>query len=236
MPYRSKAERERARWMTLNEALVVICRVDQCKREDAWSQLRQALADEAIEWKWADPLPSSIRTSARPRANGPNTKNWRLPRIGNKVVVGRVRSKSAFWKSVRADFKGDGSICDQGIYDDRKYSENPYRRIFLLRELINVVWPPNKKNVEDKDRGLLIAAARKPQASKSSIKRACQDVYRKAQEQNAKPPNKEEAWKLVHAQLPAARKLLVREILDMPEFSKQRIPMGKSWKALIKSR
>ena len=45
MTYISKAERERARWMTAAEAIKHIQKADSCGRDEAWMQLSKAIAD-----------------------------------------------------------------------------------------------------------------------------------------------------------------------------------------------
>jgi hypothetical protein len=57
LPYISKAERERARWMTLNEAVDRICQHHNCDRREAIRQIRKALADNALApLRWEDQL------------------------------------------------------------------------------------------------------------------------------------------------------------------------------------
>ena len=64
MTYVSKAERERARWMTAAEAIKHIQKADSCGRDEAWMQLSKAIADGKVPNRWADVSfePSTGRT------------------------------------------------------------------------------------------------------------------------------------------------------------------------------
>lgn len=58
MPDQSPAERERAQWRTLPEAVAHICAADGCDKDDAHRQLRKALADGALGMlRWEDGRP-----------------------------------------------------------------------------------------------------------------------------------------------------------------------------------
>jgi hypothetical protein len=53
LPYISAAELERARWMTLAEALAHVAEHDRCDRRSALKQLRDALGDGKLHYEWA---------------------------------------------------------------------------------------------------------------------------------------------------------------------------------------
>src|SRR4051794_7398536 len=55
MPYVSIKERERARWFALNEALNFIEAAESCLLAEAWSQLRAAITDLEVTYKWVSP-------------------------------------------------------------------------------------------------------------------------------------------------------------------------------------
>jgi hypothetical protein len=54
MPYISDAERERARWMTLAEAVAHVEERDRCDRHSALQQLCNALGDRKVRYKFED--------------------------------------------------------------------------------------------------------------------------------------------------------------------------------------
>jgi hypothetical protein len=54
VPYFSNAKRERARWMTFEEAIAFVSRTDGCCRKEAERQLRDALGDGKLFIKWED--------------------------------------------------------------------------------------------------------------------------------------------------------------------------------------
>jgi hypothetical protein len=58
VPYISDAKRERARWMTLKEAVAHVTEHDGCDRRSAWKQLRAAVGDRKILVRWEDQKPS----------------------------------------------------------------------------------------------------------------------------------------------------------------------------------
>jgi hypothetical protein len=53
MPYVSRIDRQRQKWMTLKEAISHIIKAEGCKENTAWEQLRDALADGAVDTSWA---------------------------------------------------------------------------------------------------------------------------------------------------------------------------------------
>jgi choline dehydrogenase-like flavoprotein len=52
MPYTSRMARERARWMTLREALAHIETAEHCSLKAAWRQLGEAVADREVDARW----------------------------------------------------------------------------------------------------------------------------------------------------------------------------------------
>jgi hypothetical protein len=53
MPYVSRAEQERALWMTLREALEHIQMREGCNLRAAWDQLQKAIGDQEVKVRWA---------------------------------------------------------------------------------------------------------------------------------------------------------------------------------------
>jgi len=90
MPYISKAARERARWITVREALSIIETADSCETKEAWRQLRDAIADGAVAAKWDD---ASIHGSGQ--LGRLHFKFAKLNKGGTKVRVPDRRSQSA---------------------------------------------------------------------------------------------------------------------------------------------
>jgi hypothetical protein len=95
VPYISDTERERARWMTLAEAIAHIAKHDGCDRRSALKQLRDALGDRKLRIKWdterlrlnpyivyAHRPPESASSWKQARIRGakvfdPETETWR---------------------------------------------------------------------------------------------------------------------------------------------------------------
>ena len=88
MPYISKAARERARWITVREALSIIETADSCETKEAWRQLRDAIADGAVAAKWDD---ASIHGSGQ--LGRLHFKFAKLNKGGTKVRVPDRRSQ-----------------------------------------------------------------------------------------------------------------------------------------------
>jgi hypothetical protein len=98
LPYISKAERERARWMTLAETLAHIAESDGCDRRSALKQLCGALGDNQIIAIWEDSSDSRDRPTrdatfwqpARFRGNkvfDPSTERWRTLLINKSNIL-----------------------------------------------------------------------------------------------------------------------------------------------------
>src|ERR1700690_3529857 len=98
LPYRSKAERERARWITLIAAIDLLRAKDNCGPDAAWDSLRLAAADDSVKWKWVDPEPKE-------------KKKRRLSMAHPNPAVSRAREmsryKRGFWEKTRASFENE---------------------------------------------------------------------------------------------------------------------------------
>jgi len=95
MPYKTKAERERERWMTLPEAVAHICSADGCDERDARRQLIAALVDNVLgPLKWErersdKPAPFGVSSIISTTDTPPLGREWLKAKICWKT--GRVR-------------------------------------------------------------------------------------------------------------------------------------------------
>jgi hypothetical protein len=205
MPYISKRERERQKWMTLKEAISRIREFEGCDEAAALAQLRAALADGEIETRYAFdasselfPIPISLAKAS----------------LDDEDV-------EAFWKKVPIELDDDGSISS--IYlatlheERRKWRARKRYVLFLSRGAILKHWA-------DVD-----APKQRPVASKDEIRKALVEIYRNADEKSRKPPNINEAYGLVADKLEPKRapRKLVRGILDEPVFKERRLERGR---------
>ena len=97
MPYVSKAEQERARWMTLAEAVAHVQQCDECDADAALSQLRTALGDGQIVTRWEDQRPPRAIQGmiVNPDWPGQGREYWQSMEVrGSSVLdlVGRFRT------------------------------------------------------------------------------------------------------------------------------------------------
>lgn len=105
MPYISRAERERANWISLPELITDVARIDQCGPDDARRQISSALADGAFgPLKWEDGRPSPSLGSATAPIDMPPTRlphsaeiNWQAGTVRDDwgwIGFGRPRDRS----------------------------------------------------------------------------------------------------------------------------------------------
>jgi len=132
MPYLSKAERERVRWMTLADAISQIRKVESCEREEAWIQLRKAISDGGVAVRWANV--SLEMSKVRPgeyvdEDDVPPTSKW-------------------FWATAWVRFSGGGRILEDPRQRpksvQRKLLESgllTFRRLIVLRTAVEAHWP-----------------------------------------------------------------------------------------------
>jgi hypothetical protein len=131
MPYVSKAEQERARWMTLREALTHIKTVEECNLRAAWDQLRETIGDQEAKVRWAD---VSLELSS---IDG-----------GHYIEEDDVPpTEKGFWQSARVIFSGQGSVLDDPACRRKtirlnliRESRLHYRPLLVLREDVLRHW------------------------------------------------------------------------------------------------
>lgn len=123
MPYHSRAEQERERWMTLLDAVAHIAAFDGCDRTTAQTQLIKALADgklRPLKWEPAEgdksPLPSLGSSMLVPDDSPPQGRAWSDAVID--WATGRVRD------------------------DFGEYHPGQARVPLLLRQKVARLWPP----------------------------------------------------------------------------------------------
>lgn len=123
MPYKSKAERERERWMTLPEAVAHIRLADKCGESDARRQLLKALADGLSAM---GPLKWEKEKDDEPRPFGytPIIVPTDAPPVGREWLKAKIRWKTG---KVRNDWT--------------EYKYGKWRVPLILRAKVDQHWP-----------------------------------------------------------------------------------------------
>jgi hypothetical protein len=223
MAYVSKTARERARWMTLREALVHIAKAEHCSLKTALTQLGAAIADHEVEVRWPESLKLTRMGSYDDEDIGPPTN-------------------ISFWKSARVILTGDGSILDDPAYRSKRArlqlirdGKLRYRRVLVHRGAVERIWPtangtaeprlPTADQIGDAEESASHSAHRLFRSSTDEkIREEARKVY--ADPANDRP-NVNVADQLIRLKLPDVRSDRVMEILREPEFAKQRRKAGE---------
>jgi hypothetical protein len=222
MPYLSKAARERARWMTLREALVHIGTLENCSLKAAWNQLREAIIDGEVRAFWID---------LGPKAYAIAVGRW----------IDETPSDTRFWESARIIFTGEGRILDDPAVhstEERlklvRTRELRYRPVKVLREGVEKIWPKTNEpsnlpgQTVDFSAGAAVEHRLTPpqllEATEAQIRQVAREVY--ADPANNRP-NMEKTWRLIRAKLSNARRKRTRKVLAEDVFKKERKKAGK---------
>jgi hypothetical protein len=157
MPYLLRAERERAEWCTIPEAIGHIRLADRCDEDSARQQLRAALIDGVLTpLRWEDALPE-IRWPRGFRPTGSLTVPDDLPPCPDR-----------HWANVKIDWQ-------TGTVQDDWAEVEPCQRVLLMRrDVLSRFWP------ELLARGVETAAAPpEPQAAGAAPGESKQNAGRK---------------------------------------------------------
>ena len=134
MPYQSKADRERAQWMTLREALTHIGKAERCTLKAALRQLGEAIADREIDARW----PHALHLSG----------DW-------DEDLGPPRD-IRFWKSARFILAGGGRILDDPACRTHhvrlqliREGKLHYRRVLIRRDDVERIWPAREARARE---------------------------------------------------------------------------------------
>jgi hypothetical protein len=148
MTYVSKAERERARWMTAAEAIVQIQKVDSCGRDEAWIQLSKAIADGVVHKRWAD-------VSLEPPTGRPGHY---FEHYADEDDVPPTSKR--FWAIAWFRFSGGGRILDDPTPRPRRIQRElvltgklQFRPLLVLREAVEGIWPVASTAAADVETG-----------------------------------------------------------------------------------
>ena len=106
--------------------------------------------------------------------------------------------------------------------------ERIYRSLLVERSAVQELWPLSNQRGKDSRRTDSQPSDQqhqlsRPSASKAQIRNGLREIY---DDPRNNYPNVNDAWDLLKAKLPSARKKLVMVILDEPEFSNQRRSPG----------
>jgi hypothetical protein len=203
--------------MSLTEAVHHVQAVESCSQIDALTQLRMALGDGDISARWAaDPLPSWIYQVGVP------------PLFSSDEVP----IDAGYWDSVLIFLDGDGRVIDQSFYLDEKEEKSPPRprQLLLLRSRVLELWPPTEKTVHGANQTKLDTSQTPTRrASKEQIRVPAREMYQTKNEMGKKPPNTEEAERLLREKVDGATRPKIRAVLSEPEFEKLRLKRGGRW-------
>lgn len=108
MPYKSKAERKRADYVTFVEAVAHICAVDRCDKDAAMEELLSAIIDNEVDVIWAD------------------RQDELGPPAGSKSLRQRW-VRAAFWRKERILLKNGGMALNDGINTPEKVRKEAIR-------------------------------------------------------------------------------------------------------------
>jgi hypothetical protein len=215
LPYVSKAERERAQWMTLVEVVNHVQLSQRCDQAAALSQLRMALADQEVPVRWkADPRPQGIF------------------HIGPAPIfsVDQVSTDASYWIQTLIFLDGDGRVIDQPPFQylEAEGELPPPQRLgrprplLLLRSRVLELWQMPSDTAPDSEQAEPPKLSRRKRED-AEIQQAAREVYRGAPED---PPNMDEAGREICQRLPGADRDAVRKVLKEEEFAKLRRPSG----------
>jgi hypothetical protein len=143
-PYISKAERERARWITLAKAIDWISEKYNYSRRDATRALRDAIGENVLTLCWEDQLPSTSRTKTTPPVVPAPSSHARVPpTFARPPVVPTLYDPPTdphFWQTAR--------IRRSRVFDP---SANRWRTLLILIDSILLAWPELAESTKAKD-------------------------------------------------------------------------------------
>jgi hypothetical protein len=230
MPYVSRAKRERARWMTLHEALAHIATVEGLALETAWDQLRDAIGDGEAAVRWAD-----VSLDLSTIGGGHYVEEDDVP-----------PSVKWFWKSAWVEFEGEGSVLDDPACRAKnirlkliREDELHYRPLLVRREAVERLWPrldegaeasPPTDQIRDREDSSSVSDNEVVSRAidRKDVDEKVRQLIRELQAEHAHAiPNVNETWDLLKDKLPpGVTRTRLFVLLEEPEFDK-RVPRGK---------
>jgi hypothetical protein len=231
VPYVSKLAEERAKWMTLREAVAHIKAADRVSRRAAWDQLREAIGDQTVAVRWAD-----VTLEPSTMLEGHYVEEDDVPPTSRQ-----------FWKLALIKFAGGGRVLDDPACRGssvrlRLIREGTlhYRPLLVRREPVERLWPRLDKGAEESSptdqirdtehsSSLLDTAVIPRTIDREEVDEKVRQLIRGMQTEHALAiPNLNESWDLLKDKLPpgVTRKRLF-DILKEPEFAQMRVKRGQ---------
>jgi hypothetical protein len=214
MPYRSKVDRERPLWMTLEEAFAHIqahLAQESCDPLGAETQVRMACGEGEIPLRWAaDPPPQGFYFFGSPPL----------------FAADEVPTDPRYWSQVLifGDRVVDQSFSFLTEADSAPERAPRQRGLFLLRSRVLELWPLR----DDKGKDRSTDQPKKRAATDGQIVAAARELYEQMRD---KPPNLTKAEKLLADRLPGTPRKIIRPILKQREFANLRLPRGNQPKS-----
>ena len=200
MPYISKKEQEEARWMPLTEAIQQIQTVDKFESEQALKLLIKAILDQDV----------------RARMDG---RKLRSEDLQGRVLI-CLESPGSIYLD-RESTQRSLVIFPGPVNDPEDLGAFDYMDVTILRDDVNRYWPIDGQTAGRSPQNKP-HTRRPPPPSRAKIIEVARIVHR-----NSRSPNMYVAERLIRKELPGATRNLIRPILKLAEFEKQRRRQGK---------
>jgi hypothetical protein len=243
MPYISKPKQERQKWITLKEAILNICNFDQCDEVVALHDLRLALADrtvgyrfEAGGWFYSLELFDGQQNRTRER------HFWRSIPIDLKSGAMKREDFDFYFSDVKALtlFYDELLIVDMFFSGVGPDLWCPSINIFVFKDDVIKIW--GNKNPRSHDPLEGVQRREDPEegpkhskipgkvhgpASEAAVRRALLEIYDEADDAGTRPPNENEALRQVKKRIApkTTSRKTVRPILK--EFENRRWDRGQ---------
>jgi hypothetical protein len=166
MPYQSRAERERAQWRTLPEAMAHVCAADGCDPDDARRQLLRALTNGDLQ--------PALWEDARP-----------MGRAGGAAMpLDMPPGRDPHWKTVDIDWQA-------GTVQDDWGEAGPRHRVLLISRLrLREHWPETQPAAPAAEAGTPAIVAKPNEAAAANKARGETDDHARTKKRKARRDEK----------------------------------------------